>query len=126
VFTDPSGRGIIAVFTADGRSFLAAPGSPATAGDVLVIYCTGLGAVNPAVPAGTAAPSSPLSETTNRVTVTLGGRPAQVAFSGLTPGFAGLYQVNAVVPEGVAAGDQVPVVLTVAGQAGRPVTIAVR
>jgi uncharacterized protein (TIGR03437 family) len=45
----------------------------------------------------------------------------------LAPGFAvGLYQVNVVVPAGVAAGDSVPVVVSVAGQSSPPVTISVR
>jgi uncharacterized protein (TIGR03437 family) len=129
VFTrDQSGRGqgIIIGAASDGRQFLAAPGSPVAAGDVLVIYCAGLGAVDPPVMTGTGAPSSPLARTTNVVTVTVGGRPADVLFSGLAPGFAGLYQVNAVMPSGVAAGDAVPVVLTSAGQSSPPVTIAVR
>ena len=50
--------------------------------------------------------------------MTIGGVPAQVAFAGLTPGFAGLYQVNAVLPAGVASGSQVPVTVSVNGRAG--------
>jgi uncharacterized protein (TIGR03437 family) len=100
--------------------------APAAIGDAVVIYCTGLGPVSPAVPAGNAAPVSPLSYTTNTVTATIGGQPAQVLFAGLAPTFAGLYQVNAIVPAGVAAGNAVPVVLQVAGQASPPVTIAVK
>lgn len=38
------------------------------------------------------------------------------AFSGLTPGDAGLYQVNAVAPSRIVTGDAVPVVLSGAGQ----------
>ena len=57
---------------------------------------------------------------------TIGGKSAQVAFSGLTPGYAGLYQINAVVPAGITTGDAVPVVLSVEGQTSPPVTIAVR
>lgn len=49
-----------------------------------------------------------------------------VDFAGLTPGFAGLYQVNATVPAGVGAGAEVPVVLTVWGLPSPVVTIAVR
>jgi len=62
----------------------------------------------------------------NEVGVTIGGQAAPVTFSGLTPGYAGLYQVNAVVPSGITTGDAVPVVLSVAGQTSPPVTIAVR
>jgi uncharacterized protein (TIGR03437 family) len=32
-----------------------------------------------------------------------------VLFSGLAPGFAGLYQVSIVIPEGVEEGDWIPI-----------------
>jgi adhesin/invasin len=106
---------------------LAQPGTPAVVGETIVIYCTGLGAVTPAVKEGSPAPTTPpLSTTVYQVTVTIGGQAAQVAFSGLTPGYAGLYQINAVVPAGITTGDAVPVVLSVAGQDSPPVTMAVR
>ena len=76
--------------------------------------------------AGAAAPTSPLSTTVNPVSVTIGGMPAQVMFQGLAPGFAGLYQVNAVVPSGIPPASTVPVTLTVAGQTSSPVTMAVQ
>ena len=95
-----------------------------TAGDTVVIYCTGLGAVNPPVATGTAATGP--TPTVQPVTVQIGGQSASVIYAGLTPGFAGLYQVNAVVPAGVAAGSQVPVVLTTNGQSSPPVTMAIR
>ena len=60
------------------------------------------------------------------VTVTIGGQPATVQFAGLSPGFAGLYQINAVVPAGVTPGNAVAVVLQTAGQVSPPVTMAVR
>jgi PAS domain S-box-containing protein len=110
----PSGEfrsGVIVVVKADGAQFLNTSSKPATAGDALVIYCAGLGAVNPAVPDGTAAPSSPLANTVNPVTVTVGGQSAQVFYSGLAPGFVGLYQVNVIVPSGIAAAANVPLVL---------------
>ena len=88
---------------------------PMSAGDAIVIYCAGLGAVNPPVTAGSAAPSAPPATTTNPATVTIGGKTAQVFFGGLVGGFAGLYQVNAYVPKGITPGDAVPLVVTVAG-----------
>jgi uncharacterized protein (TIGR03437 family) len=78
------------------------------------------------VPAGTQTPATQLSTTVSTATLTIDGVPAAVSFSGLTPGSTGLYQVNAVVPAGVAPGDNVPVVLTVAGQASAPVVISVK
>jgi uncharacterized protein (TIGR03437 family) len=101
--------------------------TPAAAGDVLVIYCNGLGAVNPAIPTGTPAPlAGPLSYTVNPVTLTIGGISTPVAFAGLAPGYPDLYQVNTTVPAGLPSGTQVPVVLSVAGQSSPPVTISVR
>jgi len=120
---DSTGRGQGVIVDAAG-SYLE-PGSPAGGGDIVVIYCSGLGAVNPPVAAGEAAPVSPLARVAERVGVTIGGRAAQVSFAGLTPGFAGLYQVNAEVPRGV-SGDAVPVVVAVGSQSSPPVTMAVR
>jgi len=92
---------------------------------VVVIYCTGLGEVTPAVVTGSPAPAAPPAQTVNQVKVTIGGLPAGVQFAGLTPGLVGVYQVNVVVPA-VKAGDQVPVVITAAGQQSSPVTIVTR
>jgi uncharacterized protein (TIGR03437 family) len=48
-----------------------------------------------------------------------------VNFSGLAPGFVGLYQVNVEVPASTTAGDAVPLVLTIGGVTANPVTVAV-
>jgi uncharacterized protein (TIGR03437 family) len=125
VFTvNQQGTGQGVIFKHDGVT-LAQPGTPANPGETVVIYCTGLGAVTPAIADGSPAPPSPLSNTVNPVTATVGGQNAPVSFSGLTPGFPGLYQVNAVMPAGV-SGDALPLVLTVAGQTSPPVTLAVQ
>jgi uncharacterized protein (TIGR03437 family) len=54
--------------------------------------------------------------TASTVTAEAGGRPAAVLYSGLAPGFVGLYQINIQVDPAVPSGDQ-PVVLTAAGVA---------
>jgi uncharacterized protein (TIGR03437 family) len=100
--------------------------NPASVGDALLIFCTGLGTVSPSVPAGAAASTSALSYTDNPATVTVGGKDAQVLFAGLAPGWVALYQVNVLVPPGVAAGPSVPVVVTAAGAASAPVTVAIQ
>jgi uncharacterized protein (TIGR03437 family) len=127
IFTaNEQGTGQGSITKSDGVT-VAQPGTPANIGETIVIYCTGLGLVTPSVKEGTAAPSTPpLATTVNPVTVTIGGQAAQVSFSGLAPGYAGLYQVNAVVPAGITVGNAVPVVLSVAGQTSPPATIAVQ
>ena len=61
---------------------------------------------------------SPLANTANTLTVSIGGKDAPVQFAGLTPGFVGLYQVNVAVPDNVPKGDAVPATISVAGQVG--------
>ncbi len=120
------GSGIIVVVKPDGTQFVADATHPASAGDALVIYCTGLGVVKPPVTAGSPAPVKPPSNTAKMVTVTIGGKPAKSLFAGLTPNFAGLYQVNVVVPSGITAGPNVSVELTVAGSSSPLVTIPIK
>ena len=70
--------------------------NPATAGVThLQIYCTGLGPVSNQPASGYPASSSQLAETPTTPMVSIGNVPARVLFSGLAPGYVGLYQVNA-------------------------------
>jgi uncharacterized protein (TIGR03437 family) len=120
------GLGVIVGYKADGSAnFLIDASHPVSAGDYLVIYCTGLGPVDQSVVVGNAGPSSPLANTLNPVTATIGGQNATVAFAGLAPTLT-VYQVNLIVPPGVPPGSAVQVVLTQAGQQSLPVTIAVK
>ena len=80
--------------------------APAAKGEAVVVFCTGLGPVSPAVADGVAAPISPLSYTSAQPTVTVGGQQATVLFSGLAPGFVGLNQLNVQLPANVASGSQ--------------------
>ena len=75
------------------------PASPARPGETLIVYMTGLGAVDGAIQAGDAAPASPLINVTAPILVNIGGSTLAPSFAGLAPGFAGLYQVNVAVPD---------------------------
>jgi len=96
---------------------------PAGPGDFITIFCTGLGQVTPPVATGQLAPGQ--HDTVAPTTVTIGGITTNAAFSGLAPGFAGLYQVDVQVPQGVSPGDAVPLLITVGGTQSNTVTIAV-
>src|ERR1700691_4282995 len=101
--------------------------NPAIAGTTtILIYCTGLGAVRANQPAtGAAASLTDLAPTTTPVTVIIGGVTEAASFSGLAPGFVGLYQVNALVPAGVTADSAVPVTISIGGAISNAVTVAV-
>jgi uncharacterized protein (TIGR03437 family) len=96
--------------------------NPATAGDVIVIFCTGLGALNPAAQTGQPASSG---VAVVQPVVTVGGVTAGLQYAGVAPGFVGLYQVNVAVPSGVTPGFSVPVIITQNGVASNAATIAV-
>ncbi|HEY6393733.1 MAG TPA: IPT/TIG domain-containing protein, partial [Bryobacteraceae bacterium] len=117
---DPQARKYVAalVANADGSAtFLGPPNlfgaggavtRPAKPGEILELYGTGFGPTNPAVKAGFIVGSA--APAVDKVTITIGGLDAVVQFAGITG--AGLYQINAVVPLNLAAGDQ-PIVATV-------------
>lgn len=69
---------------------------------------------------------NPLSTTILTPTVTIGGVPARVTFSGLAPFFVGYYQVNVQVPSNAPVGSAVPVVLTIGGASSNTVTLAIQ
>jgi uncharacterized protein (TIGR03437 family) len=99
---------------------------PATAGDTITLYATGLGMVNPP-PLDGANSSDTMRQTTSTPSVQIGGVAAQVPFSGLSPQFVGIYQLSVVVPGGVTTGSAVPVqVQTADGSSANPVTIALQ
>jgi uncharacterized protein (TIGR03437 family) len=95
VFTvNSSGTGDGAIFHGDGS--LVSATNPAKGGEQIVVYCTGLGPTNPTFATG--APATATNQTVNSVTVLIGGQNASVVYSGMTVGFAGLYQLNVIVP----------------------------
>ncbi|MDP3000962.1 MAG: hypothetical protein Q8N47_26000 [Bryobacterales bacterium] len=119
-----NGQGHVYVYAEEGPR-LADASRPARPGEALVIYATGLGPVTGKVEDGQAAPSDPPALTASPVKVTVQGQEARVFFSGLAPGFVGVYQVNVYVPEGVRADSAAQLIVT-AGESSSPVvTLAV-
>jgi len=115
-----------AIFAAPAGSVPGSQARPANRGEYITIYCTGLGATEPPVATGLAAPGSPPATVKTAVTVSIGGIQVPAAFAGLSPGFVGLYQVNIPVPSGVQPGDAVPLIITQGGVNSNTVTVAVR
>ena len=80
----------------DGSSITEA--SPAKPGEFVVLYLAGMGSTTVPVATGAAAPADPLAQTQAAPTITLNSAPVSFLFSGLTPGLAGLYQIDLQVP----------------------------
>ena len=115
------------------------PSNPALAGSTIQLYGTGQGQVSPPVPDGTTAPSSPLSNTvavpTADANACLNTQPSvcvafastlgNIQYSGLAPGYIGLWQINVTIPKGTPSGTaNLRVVIN--GSPSNQVTIAVK
>jgi len=87
---------------------------PAKPGEVIILWGTGFGPTTPPAPVGVEAPSGTTYYAAGTVTVAVGGTPAQVYATALSPGYAGLYQVAIQIPTTLANGDY-PVVATISG-----------
>jgi len=98
--------------------------NPVARGTTVVLYMNGLGPVNNPPADGWPAPDATSTTITNP-TIDIGGQPATVMFSGLAPGFAGLYQVNATVPAGIGSGPQ-QVTCSIGGVACQTVNLYVK
>jgi uncharacterized protein (TIGR03437 family) len=127
VFTaDASGTGQGAILNQDFGGNSAA--NPATPGSIVMIYATGEGQVSPRPADGSITGTAVLPKPVSNVAVWIGGTRAEVLYAGAAPELvAGVMQVNARIPIGIASGPRVPVVLVVGefkSQAG--VTLAVQ
>jgi uncharacterized protein (TIGR03437 family) len=92
-----NGVGAGAITHADGS--LVSGSAPLDPGEIVSIYLTGLGPLDPSVPDSAAAPSSPLSRATGDVRLRIDGKDAELLFAGAAPGFAGLQVAIGRVPE---------------------------
>jgi uncharacterized protein (TIGR03437 family) len=94
---------------------------PASAGESLMVLATGLGPTSP--PAITGANSLDTQRMTAAPTVLIGGVPAQVTFSGLSPQFVGVDQVNVVLPSNVSGASAVPLQIQTGGMTSTNQTV---
>ena len=126
-----SGQGAIQIanttfFAAPAGSISGEQARPAVRGsDYLTIYCNGLGDVKNRPANGAAVPDG-TSTTVQAVTVTIGGVTVSASFSGLSPGFVALYQVNVLVPATAPSGSAVALTITVGGVTSNTVTVALQ
>lgn len=111
----------VGIFQHAANYSLVTVGNPATPGEILVTYLTGVPTgTSPTVPIGQPASVRPLAvvnqlnngtlvSTYNVVVngVPIGGTadPSAIPFFGLTPGLVGLYQINFALPSGLTSGD---------------------
>ncbi len=121
IFTNPTTH-MAYVFHADGKPVTL--DNKASRDEPLIMYATGLGATHGGtVTSGNPAPSSPLA-TTDPIQLYF-GNPSWtqaaiiVDYSGLAPGFVGLYQINLRVPGFHISGDNLPVTLKIGGIASQ-------
>lgn len=92
-----TGRGVIT--HADFR--LVTEENPAVPGEIVIIFLTGLGAVEPPVPDGSAGPIEPLSRAVDAENIKVRFNrdfTGEVRYAGIAPNFVGLYQINVTIP----------------------------
>ncbi len=87
---------------------------PAKVGDTIIIYATGLGPVDTQIEDGDPPPAGKTVNTLHKAFVSVGGHSAEIQFSGLSPQFVGVYQMNVIVPD-VVPGDSIPLQLSLGG-----------
>jgi uncharacterized protein (TIGR03437 family) len=108
-----SGTGLGAILNSNYQ--LVNAGNPAPRGSIIILYGTGEGLTTPAGVTGTVAGTA-LKNPVAPVSVSIGGQTATVLYSGSAPGLvSGVLQINAMVPAGIAAGNQ-PVLVTIGTQ----------
>lgn len=98
-----------AVATAVDGSVLTSS-SPAKPGDIVILWATGLGVVNPPVVYGQVPlDAAPLVAGAN-LSILLDGvavDPSAIQYAGVAPGYAGLYQINLLLPASTGANPEI-------------------
>jgi uncharacterized protein (TIGR03437 family) len=107
----PLPGGYVIATAADGHTLLTAD-NPAHPNDFIVIYCTGLGSTSPNPPLAVIPTSAAQMTALTSLRIALNGAsldPIRIKYAGLTPGSAGLYQINLVLPDGTGPDPEIRV-----------------
>jgi uncharacterized protein (TIGR03437 family) len=99
--------------------------NPTHVGEVITLRMTGLGTVSPQLQNGERAGTTP-PQPDSPLTATIGGLSADIVSAALKTGDVGIYEVQVKVPSNCPTGNNVPVLLTVAGIQSNRAVIAVR
>ncbi len=99
--------------------------SPAMANETILLSLVGMGATDPPLATGAAAPADTPASVVTPAIVTIAGEQATVLFAQLTPGAVGMYQIGVVVPGDLQAVNA-PVVITQNGVAANKATLPIQ
>jgi uncharacterized protein (TIGR03437 family) len=113
-------------FNQDGS--LNGSSNPAARGSFVSLFGTGQGAISPPLVSGQLASlAEPFNRVVSAVSVNIGSLPADLAFAGMAPGLAGVFQINARVPLDSPTGAEIPIELTIAGTpTGQAATLTIQ
>jgi uncharacterized protein (TIGR03437 family) len=134
-----SGAGPGAIFNQDGSINGASNAAPR--GTVVSLFGTGQGPISPTVPDGQAAPSGPLAYTVTIPATTASACDSSpqgicvafgnsvlgtITFSGMAPGWVGLWQINVQIPSNAPTGKAVSVEVVIGANPSNVVTMAIQ
>jgi len=121
----PAGSGLLyaAVVKPDGS--VVAPSNPASRGNIVSLFLTGLGPTSPPLATGQAGPVPPATTNLTPV-VALNDNGVPVLFSGAAPGFIGLDQVNFEIPANAPAGSNIKLNAAINGVSSQDSRIAIQ
>ena len=110
-------------FHADGA--VVGTANPARPGEVIIFFATGHGIIEPTIASGQVATGTTFRPVAD-VRLNVGGQEVSLLYAGLAPGTIGLLQINAQMPNSIAAGDWPVALMIGGGPAGEGLSIPVR
>lgn len=108
VFVDPTDNIPKIAAPTSASATIGYPTAPVPRGMAGFMYCTGLGAMTPAVADGAGGTDGAEHQASATPTVLVGGITAPLAYAGQAPGYPGVCQINITIPQNAPTGDAVP------------------